>query len=547
MLYEPIFISPPLMLMKNITKVYTTLMISFISLLSFAQPTMVKDIFEGTNGASPTNFTTHNNKLYFTIRDTLNPNNANFLYESDGTGSGTNKLPNTGYMTNITTFGNKILFSGDPTGGTNYEPWITDGTIAGTILLKEMNPGFKGSSPNFITLNNQTAFIYNGYGIFKTNGTPSGTSLFLPIIMSNKVIAFKNKIYFWGTYNSLQGLWSFDENATAPTLMAQHTNSTYNFALSVGANSFYYVATDAEHGYEPWVSDGTAAGTHLLKDIKPGTASSCDDGSSSSYTSFAIVNDKVYFNPTENTYGRELWVSNGTEAGTNLFFELIPGATSGNPRKLISTGNQFYFAARYPGYNTDFVWVSDLTAAGTKIVTDKNDAFIEEGGMFALNNKLFVKGRDRSNQILGFEPFITDGTKMGTYMLADIDSTPYAESISSTFNQLPFVIGNTIYFVANDAVHGNELWKYTDNGTGGTQVKEVKSVRNISIYPNPAQNQLNVTSTENINKTELYNITGLLALSTTETTIDISSLNQGIYFVRVYTIQGITTQKIIKN
>jgi len=40
--------------------------------------------------------------------------------------------------------------------------------------------------------------------------------------------------------------------------------------LWVSSSRFVFAAHDGIHGPEPWVSDGTAAGTRLLRDLCPG-------------------------------------------------------------------------------------------------------------------------------------------------------------------------------------------------------------------------------------------------------------------------------------
>src|SRR4029079_4090585 len=63
------------------------------------------------------------------------------------------------------------------------------------------------------------------------------------------------------------------------------------------------------HGTELWVSDGTAAGTRMLKDIVPGAGSSAP-------SCFIALGTTVFFNVKRADSTRELWKSDGTEAGT---------------------------------------------------------------------------------------------------------------------------------------------------------------------------------------------------------------------------------------
>jgi len=71
----------------------------------------------------------------------------------------------------------------------------------------------------------------------------------------------------------------------------------------------FFAATDSDHGEELWVTDGTKAGTHMVKDIVPGT-----HGSNPSY--LGRLNDKALFSAFTNENGQETWVSDGTEEGT---------------------------------------------------------------------------------------------------------------------------------------------------------------------------------------------------------------------------------------
>ena len=73
-----------------------------------------------------------------------------------------------------------------------------------------------------------------------------------------------------------------------------------------------FSATEATNGYELWITDGTTAGTSLLKDIYA--------GSSSSNPGFitSLGNGSALFRAYDSTNGYELWITDGTTAGTSL-------------------------------------------------------------------------------------------------------------------------------------------------------------------------------------------------------------------------------------
>jgi ELWxxDGT repeat protein len=95
-------------------------------------------------------------------------------------------------------------------------------------------------------------------------------------------------------------------------------------------------ANDGTHGTELWVTDGTAAGTYMLRDINPST------GSSNSLDITAVGNSKALFSVTLSTSSYELWVTDGTTAGTSLVPDNAPGPSS-------ATVNHFVLLCFAPG------------------------------------------------------------------------------------------------------------------------------------------------------------------------------------------------------
>jgi hypothetical protein len=89
--------------------------------------------------------------------------------------------------------------------------------------------------------------------------------------------------------------------------------------------------------------------------------------------------------------------------------------------------------------------------------------------------------------------------------------------------------------------------------TGNNEIEN--SVKNIFLSPNPATNQLTVSSTQGaIEEIEIYNLLGervlslpLNTLKGTSASIDVSELNPGIYFVTVTATNGNkVTRKVVK-
>ena len=96
--------------------------------------------------------------------------------------------------------------------------------------------------------------------------------------------------------------------------------------LTAVGDTLFFTADDGIHGEELWKSDGTRAGTVLVKDIRPG-----DYASTASGLDLTAVGDTLFFTADDGTHGSELWKSDGTRAGTVLVKDINPDALRQRP------------------------------------------------------------------------------------------------------------------------------------------------------------------------------------------------------------------------
>ena len=96
-----------------------------------------------------------------------------------------------------------------------------------------------------------------------------------------------------------------------------------------------FSAFTEDEGRELWVTDGTAGGTRLLKDINPGVLGS----DPRDLTPFGDDGELVLFSASDGINGRELWVTDGTAGGTQLLEDIYPGAASSSPSEFTSFGD----------------------------------------------------------------------------------------------------------------------------------------------------------------------------------------------------------------
>ena len=120
--------------------------------------------------------------------------------------------------------------------------------------------------------------------------------------------------------------------------------------LTVAGGVLYFSADDGQHGRELWSSDGSGAGTQMVRDLFPGAES----GDPLELVAFA---GGLAFSAEHGELGRELWRSNGTEAGT-WAYDIQAGAGGSEPSQLAAWGDSLYLAAD-DGLSGNELWRDD--------------------------------------------------------------------------------------------------------------------------------------------------------------------------------------------
>jgi ELWxxDGT repeat protein len=271
------------------------------------------------------------------------------------------------------------------------------------------------------------------------------------------------------------GLEALEDRIT-PTLTPQMVldinpgiwSSSPGGMVAIGS-TVYFTADDGLHAYELWKSDGTAAGTTLVKDIFPGGGYWGYWGwyAASSYPSnLTNVNGTLFFTANDGTNGRELWKSDGTEAGTVLVKHINTSWASSYPSNLTNVNGTLFFTA-YSATTGSELWRSDGTEAGTVLIKDIRPAEASSypSTLTSVNGTLFFTADDGTN---GRELWRSDGTEAGTVLVKDI----FPGSTGSNPDNLTNVNG-TLFFRATDGTSGGELWRSDGTATGTALVKDI--------------------------------------------------------------------------
>lgn len=503
---------------------------------------------------------------------------------------------------------NKIFFAGY-TNDSKSEPWITDGTEAGTTMLKNIGYSF-GLFPL-------------DFDSYPSEFTALGFKTLFVATYSNESITDRELFITDGT--------------TAGTNRLKNINATYFDAVSNAkllrniGDRVIFVANDGIHGSELWVTDGTTAGTFMLKDIYTGAPESA-------ISQFYVINDKAYFCANDatgsslwvtdgsvagtykiksNIYCQgflpfdgkifmaastsalgedwELWTTDGTSAGTLLFKDINPGLASSFPTQFCELNGKIFFSAN-DGTHGYELWSSDGTVAGTQIVKDifPGTGNAEPEELIPYDGKLFFSAQSNSSNI---ELWVSDGTAIGTYQYADMMSTEssnptlfveynnrlyfIAQSEGSSYqywcvegaNNPPFVVmpadadmgpsaiyeghfyvemnGSLYYSAMYKSDIGWELYKITTTPYEPTSIKNIDMAATVSLYPNPFRDEFTLTAEQAITTISIVDVSGKTVWQHTNSnkaktfSINTHDWMNGIYFVKISTQDNSTITKTI--
>jgi len=510
----------------------------------------------------PANLLATTSRMFFVGND---PQHGRSLFSSDGTAAGTRWIANASGDLFTTTSGGSIFFAGDDPyyGG---EPWISDGTAAGSHLIANLAGDGAGSSRprNFIAGADRLYFTADGdsgSAIWWTDGTASGTQSIIHAGTSDDLppaagvvgntlylrrssqltktvgttealvhdfrgdflsahigdsFAFGDRLYFFvdqgqlfvtdgtdaGTLQVMEAdydvlplissagqpylietfgtLW-----AVGPTPRATHTIArvkeklNHDSALLPFAGSFFYFGS---MGLFPhlWNFSGGANDATLVK-VMPRGGFGGDTGYGIDTGSANIGSALLFAWRGERFDEVQLWKTDGTADGTAQITEFSV-LYAGLLTPLVALGERVLFAVDN-GRESFRPWVSDGTKGGTKILAEitpmggsRFNFFVADGiAYFAANGGLWQ----------------TDGTQEGTKAIAGVSGltgTGFAR------------VGNTLYFAAATKEQGIELWAYPLPGPGAVTIDDLR----VSEHDGNAAVMVRLTRSSNQRVTVSY-------------------------------------------
>ncbi|MCA9158503.1 MAG: choice-of-anchor J domain-containing protein, partial [Planctomycetales bacterium] len=401
------------------------------------------------------------------------------------------------------------------------ELWVSDGTAAGTRLVRDLNPGSASSKPShFVSAGSTAVFVaddgINGLQVWRSDGTFEGTWRIANVVPEQEwateisIVAFDGSVYFIASVGSYQfGMWRVSPNERDAQFVTYFTAGAFKeLELVAGKERMYINGGDAI-----WTSDGTAEGTVAL----PNTAWSTNLFEATDGTLYYTSNDaiwkldensspvnltpsgygsisfrgtqwteaagKIFFEGTErliDSSRTELWLTDGTSQGT---LPLTVSQSYNPPVELKSFDGQLFFASY-----TSELWKSDGSQEGTVVVKDF-EGWFSLRDFVVFDGKLFFLANTDTD---GFALWSSDGTAGGTsvvkmfndklqdfYLFESVRLTASDERLY--ISTIEDGLGRQLW-VSDGKEIGTERITSYDLGTGGTSLRSIISFNNQLVF-----------------------------------------------------------------
>jgi ELWxxDGT repeat protein len=286
-------------------------------------------------------------EYFFFVDPDENGNEPWWLWRSNGTPAGTEAVDSLAphrEPTEMVVSGGLLYFNllgpGNGGGITPGDLWVSNGTALGTKQVEDIEPDPEDplldadGVGDLINVAGTLYFSLWNTEVWKSNGTEAGTKRLKSFdnAFGHKMTLSRlsNKLMFsvsiaglelWrskGTNTSTVKVHAAGPYSCVEVAVPEPCNMDLNYKPAAVGSLFFFPSEEGPPGIELWVSDSTAAGTHLVKDISKGTGSSRP-------TDLARFGSKLLFVAKDGNHGRELWISDGTGPGTKLLKDINPG------------------------------------------------------------------------------------------------------------------------------------------------------------------------------------------------------------------------------
>lgn len=435
---------------------------------------LVKDIVPGTSSSSIRGMFAAGDKLVFFP---YHPDYGNEPWVSDGTAAGTKLAKDiypgvySNYVDAASIADGKVYFGADSP-ATGAELWVCDGTPEGTKVAADVVPGPDSSYVSQVAASTagvlfqaeengvRNAYFLGSSGVVRLTDYSYSDNFYMSATAAQGDLAyfFSSRPVDYPNYS----LWSTD-GTTVGTELVDNQLRYVNLLVSPLGNRALMNLDDGIIGSEPWVTDGTAAGTSLLRDINTGMGDSTPHPYVQASGRLVLVAD-------DGVHGREPWVVNA-DGSTSIIADYSTGGLSTTVSDVVEFGDRAVMFRNAGSLGVE-PWITDGTAGGTSLIKDVESgatSSYSENYSNALPETIVASGcvyyvdlganGGRRNELVA-----TDGTPGGTYFI-DINTKANSSSLSGGINGA--ALGRSLIFAADDGTRGAELWR-SDGTPGGT-------------------------------------------------------------------------------
>jgi ELWxxDGT repeat protein len=372
-------------------------------------------------------------------------------------------------------FGERLLFIGND--GSGEEPWISDGSAAGTVRLADTLPGNNATGAVHFGIRGESAYFLARVStstsslarVFRTDGTPQGTSELVVPTGSRFIgpwMRAGEHLYIAGVRSSDgQELWRVNDAGDSLEPVADLASGPADLQITGGialGDALIFAGTKSPEGRELYRSDGTASGTALIADVGVGTFISSLDSlllttNASGRRNTVAFGSRVLYACDPSGLSRfEPCVTDGTLAGTGVLIDLQPGAASSLPTEPVADATRAWFIATNSTGRA--VFVTDGTTASVEPLAETQgiapaDLALLPNGELVMSGNFVLGATDFGREVFAGRPGSVRGFNLAA---GELGSSPVNVAR----------VGNFAVFRANAGAAGNEPFVYKPDHIG---------------------------------------------------------------------------------
>jgi ELWxxDGT repeat protein len=349
--------------------------------------------------------------------------------------------------------------------------WRSNGTASGTIFVKKIGePIVKMTNLTVGTFFYFTTHESGGHvALWKSNGTSVNTFKIASYPLIEPLIVYHGSLYL-GINDGIHGyeLWKATSSNVVSIVRDINVGSGSGLGIeyTIANDYIFFTANTGSGGTNLWKTNGTSI-TTLAVDLP-----------FNDYYSLTTVDSEIFFARVYDSGPNqisEIWITNGTSAGTNLVKQIInpdPGFCNNSISNLLSYNHQLYYDLNTGcGIETHEMWKSNGTTLGTSFV----QTMVLDGGMYPfikVNNRIVFHG---TSQNFPGSLKRSDGTAAGTELFYNMNSEPTREFVP---------VGNLLFFADHTESNFGSIPTNPDNYfqlfTSGLHAENTQPLRDLT-------------------------------------------------------------------